>query len=509
MRRPRLPSSKSTLSHRLVVLDIVVAFLAPIVAFWLRDAPVLSRVDPAPIVIYVGAATCLSILFFVQFHVAHGLPKFFSFHDAIQITKASASTVTATAIIIFTFTRLEEIPRSIPAIHFLILTAGLIGARLMRRMMAQRHELGAAMEVAHDKERSVIVVGAGRLAWFYIRLLDSFAAGNRRIAAILDDDIALHGRSIFGHVIMGGTQEAAALLEDFAQHGIDVIGFVICERDRDRALELFERLKPLCRDRGLELQLLAEQLGIYSSEPQEDVRDRPQASEATPGDGYFRKKRVIESAIAAILLLVLSPLFLLTALLVLIGLGSPVIFWQRRIGRDGRPICIYKFRTLRNPIDEKGRRLNDNERALLIGRLLCATRLDELPQLFNVVKGDMTLIGPRPLLLVDQPQGETLRLSVAPGLTGWAQIHGGKLVSVEEKNALDEWYVRNASLRLDLEILFRTILIVLTGDRRNENRLAAALAQAAEDKKASGSSPRNERQNYVMLEERRAPRHAL
>ncbi|MBI1867949.1 MAG: sugar transferase [Methylocystis sp.] len=303
---------------------------------------------------------------------------------------------------------------------------------------------------------------------------------------------------------MGGTQEASALLDDLAQHGIDVAGFVICERDRDRALELFNRLEPLCLDRGLELELLAEQIGVYVSEPQEDIRDDPQASEASPRRDYFKIKFVIESALAAVSIVVLSPLFALAGLLVAIGLGSPVIFWQRRIGRNGRPIYIYKFKTMRNPVDKTGRRLDENKRLTPIGRFLRATRLDELPQLYNVMRGDMALIGPRPLLLVDQPAGRTLRLSVAPGLTGWAQIHGGKFVSVEEKNALDEWYVRSASLWLDLAILFRTALIVLTGDRRNEERLAAALARAAEDKQKSGSSQRNGAVFRKMFEEHRA-----
>jgi hypothetical protein len=98
-----------------------------------------------------------------------------------------------------------------------------------------------------------------------------------------------------------------------------------------------------------------------------------------------------------------------------------------------------------------------------------------------VLKGDMAIIGPRPLLPVDQPADPSLRLAVAPGLTGWAQINGGKLVSVEEKNSLDEWYVQNVSLRLDVEIVWRTFLTVLRGDRRNEDQLAAAITRARKD----------------------------
>jgi lipopolysaccharide/colanic/teichoic acid biosynthesis glycosyltransferase len=465
------------------MLDIAAALFAPIIAFWLRDGRVFTHVNPMAIVVYVSAATLLSVFFFVQFRAAHGLAKFFSFYDAIQIAKASTCAVTATAVMLFTLTRLDEIPRSILPIHFLILTATLVGARLIRRTIAQRHDIGMAPGDAQADERSVIIVGAGQLAQFYIRLLDSVAADNRRIAAILDDDRTLHGRSIHGHFIMGSTYEAETLLSVLVEHGINVVGFVVCDHDRDRALELRGRLAPLCLDRGLELEVLAERLGVsYHGGEKENVHVYSRPSETIVNNGYLRIKPMIESALAAIFFLVLSPLFALACLLVIISFGSPVVFWQRRIGRAGRPISIYKFRTMRHPIDWKGRRLTKNERIPLIGRFLRTTRLDELPQLYNVIRGDMSLVGPRPLLPSDQPLGRGLRLAIAPGITGWAQIHGGKLITAEEKNALDEWYVRNASPLLDVIIILRTISITLTGDRRNDGQLAAALMQTVGDK---------------------------
>jgi lipopolysaccharide/colanic/teichoic acid biosynthesis glycosyltransferase len=469
--------------------DLLVAFLAPLLAFWLREAPFSADGQLEPYAIYLGAATGLSALFFIQFRVAHGLPKFFSFHDAVQIARASGCAVTATTVFLFTLSRLELIPRSIPPLHFLTLTAGLIGVRVLRRAIVQRREVAVAIDVSHDKERGVIIVGAGRLAWFYIRLLDTFATDNRRIVGILDEDRTLHGRSIFGHVILGDTGEASALLDDLSQHGIDVRSFIICERDREKALQLSARLRTLCLERGLELEILAEQIGVYSGGRADSVADNQSDDghsrmEASPGDSiaYFGVKRLVEPALAVVLVLTCLPLFALAGMLVAVGLGAPVLFWQRRIGRNGRAIYIYKFKSMRNPVDASGCRLRDAERLTSVGRFLRATRLDELPQLFNVVIGDMALIGPRPLLLVDQPAEQNVRLSVAPGLTGWAQIHGGKLVTAEEKNALDEWYVRNASLRLDVAIVLRTLLIVLTGDQRNEDRLSAALAQALLEK---------------------------
>lgn len=467
MHGSRLPSFKSRLSGRLFMLDIGAALVAPIIAFWVRDGSIFTRVNPIAILVYVGAAAFFSIFFCVQFRAAHGLAKFFSFYDGIQIAKASTCAVTATAVMLFTLTRLEDVPRSILPIHFLILTAALVGGRLIRRAIAQRHDLGIGIGNAHADERSVIIVGTGQLAQFYIRLLDSFAADNRRIAAILDDDRSLHGRSIHGHFIMGNTYDAERILGVLVEHGVNVTGFVVCERDRVRAHELRVRLAPLCSDRGLELDLLAEQLSVsFCGGEKESGHAYSRLSETIVNNGYLRIKPVIDLALAAILILVLSPLFALAGLLVIISFGSPVVFWQRRIGRTGRPISIYKFRTMRHPIDATGRRLTNDERIPLIGRFLRATRLDELPQLYNVFRGDMSLVGPRPLLPADQPIDRELRLAMTPGITGWAQIHGGKLITAEEKNALDAWYVRNASLLLDVIIILRTISIILTGDRR-------------------------------------------
>lgn len=482
MYHSRLPSSKSILSYRLLAFDVATAFIAPIFALCLRDPALFGSGDSEGIAIYVSVGGGVSILFFILFRLAHGLPRYFSFHDAIEIAKGSACAVAGTTVLSFTFMRLEAIPRSTLAIHFLVLVAALIAGRLVRRITIQRREIGSVFDIRHNDERNLIILGAGHLAWFYIRLLDSFAIDNRRVVAILDDDESLRGRSMFGHVILGGTAEAATILDDFAQHGIEISGFVICEHDKERAVELSYRLESLCRDRGLQLELLADKLGVLKGTSEDEVRDCPPLPAIFPNISYFRIKRAIEATFATFALLIFLPLLILVALLVLIRMGSPVLFWQHRIGRNGRVICIYKFKTMYNTIGRTGRLLAESERTSSVGQFLRATRLDELPQLYSVINGDMGLIGPRPLLLVDQPVEPTFRLVVAPGITGWAQIHGGQLVSAAEKNDLDDWYVHNASLWLDMKILLRTILIVLTGDRRTE-RLARALALAAEDKR--------------------------
>jgi hypothetical protein len=129
-----------------------------------------------------------------------------------------------------------------------------------------------------------------------------------------------------------------------------------------------------------------------------------------------------------------------------VDVGPPIFFWQERLGRKGRPFLIYKFRTLKAPFDSTGHPTAGSRRPSAAGRFLRATRLDELPQLLNVLFGEMSMIGPRPLLPEDQPTNTSIRLSVRPGISGWGQVNGAKLVTKKEKQRLDEWYVHNASL---------------------------------------------------------------
>jgi lipopolysaccharide/colanic/teichoic acid biosynthesis glycosyltransferase len=184
-----------------------------------------------------------------------------------------------------------------------------------------------------------------------------------------------------------------------------------------------------------------------------------------PLSSYFGVKRVLDFIFALALIVGLLPLFLCASALVLIDVGTPLLFWQRRLGQGGRWFQIYKFRTMQTPFDRLGESLPENRRLSIIGHLLRKTGLDELPQLLNVLVGDMSLIGPRPLLPHDQPANPTTRLMVRPGITGWAQVNGGKQITSVEKDQLDEWYIRNASLLLDLRIFLLTFRYVFAGDR--------------------------------------------
>jgi lipopolysaccharide/colanic/teichoic acid biosynthesis glycosyltransferase len=183
------------------------------------------------------------------------------------------------------------------------------------------------------------------------------------------------------------------------------------------------------------------------------------------GKSFRLEKRIVDVLGAALLIIALSPMVTLLAFIVALDIGFPVIFWQQRPGLYGRPFKLYKFRTMRAPHDKHRGRIPDDQRSSAVGKLLRRTRLDELPQLFNVLIGDMSLIGPRPLLPCDQAPEYAARLTVRPGVTGWAQVNGGRIISTSDKLVLDIWYVRYASLALDLVILLRTVKMVLFGDR--------------------------------------------
>ena len=176
-------------------------------------------------------------------------------------------------------------------------------------------------------------------------------------------------------------------------------------------------------------------------------------------------KRVLDLALAFPALVVFSPLLLSVALLIRLRLGPPVLFRQQRPGREGQPFMMYKFRTMTNTCDREGRLLPDAERLTKLGRFLRGTSLDELPELLNVLKGEMSLVGPRPLLgqyLERYTLRQARRHEVRPGITGWAQINGRQTVYFSKRLELDVWYIDHLTLGLDLKILFLTIPRALT-----------------------------------------------
>ncbi|MBC9031378.1 sugar transferase [Sphingomonas sp. JC676] len=196
-------------------------------------------------------------------------------------------------------------------------------------------------------------------------------------------------------------------------------------------------------------------------------RDGPRTNRPRRAIGDFAPLQVSIAALAALGTL---PLMAIVAVVVLSTLGTPILFRQHRAGAGGRVFVLAKFRTMRTANDIEGRPLPDAARLTATSRVLRRARLDELPGLWNVIRGQMNLVGPRPLLpetVVDLGEGGTARGKVKPGLTGWAQVNGNALLSDKDKLALDLWYIEHRSVRLDLEILVRTVAMLVGGERIN------------------------------------------
>ncbi|WP_180182888.1 sugar transferase [Acinetobacter sp. YH01020] len=178
-------------------------------------------------------------------------------------------------------------------------------------------------------------------------------------------------------------------------------------------------------------------------------------------------KRLLDIVIASSALVLLSPVYALVAYKVKKNLGSPVLFRQLRPGLHGKPFEMVKFRTMKDALDLDGNPLPDSERLTAFGKMLRATSLDEMPELWNVIKGDMSIVGPRPLLMEYLPlynEQQAKRHNVRPGITGHAQVNGRNAISWEKKFELDTWYVENQSLWLDFKIMLKTVKKVIAKD---------------------------------------------
>ncbi|MGM8212335.1 sugar transferase [Virgibacillus sp. W0430] len=186
-------------------------------------------------------------------------------------------------------------------------------------------------------------------------------------------------------------------------------------------------------------------------------------------------KRSVDLLLAGTMVVFFSPLMFVIAIVIKLQMGSPVLFKQQRPGQNCQPFSLIKFRTMNSKTDVDGNLLPDHIRLTAVGRFLRKYSLDELPQLINVVKGEMSLVGPRPLLMEYVPlftEEENKRHRVKPGITGWAQVNGRNAISWEQKFELDVWYVKNQSVLLDLKILLRTIKKVWRKEGINQENQA-------------------------------------
>ena len=465
-----VPTSRSNKKIYMSIWDVFWALASPPIALYIGGALAFTQQNWTMVSIYCALSSAFAITAFLAFRLQDTATQNFSAHEALDIAEAVLFAELLTCGFLFTLTRLDGIPRSMPLYHGLLLAAGLILARITIRAGAQGE---SGIDYQSSSER-VILIGANRLASSFIRLLGAYAPNRQSVVAVLDEKSLMIGRALGGVQVLGTPQELDAIVGEFAVHGVKINRVIIAgESDLISSAALHD-VERVCKKRHMGLAFLPRMLGLTEQSAFKpafvDAPLQPQVDVEL--SAYLRFKRFIDVAASLALLVLLLPIFAIATVLVLFDLGSPVLFWQERTGWKGRPFLIYKYRTLRAPFDDDGTPAIGDRQPSAIGRFLRATRIDELPQLINVLLGDMSLIGPRPLLPEDQPSNTSLRLSVRPGITGWAQVHGAKLVSKEEKEGFDEHYVGNASLWLDIKIVLMTLRMM------GKNYLGSAEASA-------------------------------
>ncbi len=200
-------------------------------------------------------------------------------------------------------------------------------------------------------------------------------------------------------------------------------------------------------------------------------------------------KRTLDIILSLLVLSLLSPLFIVISILIWFKMGTPILFKQKRPGLNGRPFILYKFRTMTNSTDQHGRYLSDEARLTSFGSFLRRYSMDEIPQFINVLKGELSIVGPRPLLMEYLPlysKEQFKRHLVKPGITGWAQVNGRNAISWEEKFDLDVWYVYNYSFFLDLKILFLTVIKVIKKEGISQPGYATIQPFSKEESRAGG-----------------------
>jgi lipopolysaccharide/colanic/teichoic acid biosynthesis glycosyltransferase len=470
-----------------LVADFVGVALTPFIALLIRD----NFIFYAPHWEAISGYAVISFIFLSIALVIGGshrvLWQYTSLPDVLKLTGVVSVALILAVAISFFESRMEGVARSVPVIQWFLLLSGLVGTRIAFRAWhdrARNHRgVGGAFRVQH-----VLIVGVGPLTELYLESAAAYGSRTVAVVGILSDKSDLKGRLLRQQTILGRVEELPRVIDRLEVHGITLERIAVLEPVEQLSASAKQALLEVERSSNVKVDWIVERLGLSPERNENDPDDR-EAPLADSGHGlpsvaaesdlmtlgtYGYVKRSFDITLAVALIAILAPLMLSLSLLVLVDVGAPVVFWQQRPGRFGRPFKLFKFCTMRGAHDAAGTRIPDEERVSIVGSFLRRTRLDELPQLYNVVVGEMSFVGPRPLLAADQPANVTSRLSVRPGLTGLAQVHGGRDISAEDKNALDVWYIRNTSLWIDVKILLLTTMVLIRGERVDQDALRAA-----------------------------------
>ena len=461
-------------------LDLALLTVATVLALLLRENLYFDPSKVADLMPYLAASLVVAVPVMPMFGLNRQLWRYSVMPDYSRVLIAIACIVLGACLITFTINRMEGVARSIPILQALLAVCILVGARIAVRSWYASRPVpmtdlsGRVVDPAAKPPRDVLIVGLSTLTILYLRCVAEFARDRIRIAGIIPHIGHHAGRRVRQLHVFGAQEHLPDVLRQLAVHGVFVDQILVTLAFDHLPPRLQEELRLIENESAVEVEYLFDRLGFDRSSRNISPLSLPaegnastfsaEALVASTERPFWRLKRVLDAILAGLFLLLLAPLFVILTVLIAATIGFPTIFWQDRPGIGGKPFKLYKFRTMGDAHDRHGHRVPDGDRLNAIGRFLRATRLDELPQLWNILVGEMSFVGPRPLLHVDQPATYAARLLVRPGLTGWAQVTGGRQVSARNKAALDVWYVQNASLKLDLEIFARTVPMVLFGE---------------------------------------------
>ena len=455
---------------------------ALIAALYLRHGfPLIQEGRPEDLYLILLATLCTGLVILPIMQTNNSMWRATSSSELGSIMIAVALIALISNSGLFLISRLEMMPRSVPPMQWALAVTAMCGSRLIARRFFG-HSRNSTQKQSTLKHH-VIVVGATQTAELYLQLIKNIIQHKIIVIGFLDSDKSLTNWMFQKHKILGTPEDLPHIIEQLNVHGIHIKQVVLAELMDSLPKPSKKILQRLERDNAIELLHFSKYIGpqLKSSAKRRAADFYQKANSISPSE--FEKptglypyiKRLFDVVLGIMLAALLLPVMLLTALLIMIDIGLPVLFWQQRPGLYGKPFRLYKFRTMR----KAGRKLGearldhkegDGKRTSMIGKVLRRLRLDEFPQLFHIITGTMSFVGPRPLLPDDQPLHGEVRLSVRPGVTGWAQIHGGDALTPKEKLVLDIWYIRNMSLWLDIRILLRTLVVVLKEDNQQKEK---------------------------------------
>src|SRR5262249_4859152 len=282
-------------------------------------------------------------------------------------------------------------PRSTPLIHALLLTAGLLGARAFVRSVHSGRDLAPTVQRKAPVQH-IILIGSNRLSALYIDFLRAYAPGCYRVIGLLDARPEMAGRSVAGIRVLGRTTDLLPIVNEFKEHGVYTDRIIVGGDSDSLTKEAMAEITHTCIEYEIELDYVPRLVGLSSLQASvaQNQAEHEESSRIFSPSPYFRVKHYVDFCLSLLLILTLLPVFLVVAAMVLLDVGSPVFFWQRRVGINGQGFHIHKFRTLKPSYNGQGQPFSTVDRISWAGTLLRKFRLDELPQLLNVLVGDMS-----------------------------------------------------------------------------------------------------------------------